>query len=154
MNTDKDLFSEALDPENGDNWVKILKAKSRPNRENIYRVTVPGMSVQILKARALSDEDDIWGYVELAPTTSELPIFRIPIRYVEQYCPAPTLPTEALSDIYNVETTNYDGDGTLTFTRMVLHPNGYWLGVDPDDGEAHYIHHEDILEFSLTPDKT
>ena len=152
MSNDKDFFSEALDPANEDNWVLFLSAKTNQNRENIYRITIPGMSTQILKATVLSDQDDVWGYIELAPNTSELPIFRIPIRYVEQYCPEPDLPTETLSDIYNVEARAYHG-GILKFTRMVLDFDGDWIGVDSEKGEAHYIRPKNILNFSLTPTK-
>ena len=152
MSNDKDFFSEALDPANEDNWFPFLQAKTNQNRENIYRITIPGMSTQILKATVLSDQDDVWGYIELAPNTSELPIFRIPTRYVEQYCPAPTLPTEILSDIYNVEVDHYS-EGTVSFDRMVLDPDELWIGVNSENGNAYYVLPKNILSFSLTPTK-
>lgn len=152
MTTDKDIFFEAFDPANEGDWFPFLQAKTNQNRENIYRITIPGMSTQILKATVLSDQDDVWGYIELAPNTSELPIFRIPIRYVEQYCPTPTLPTETLSDIYNVEAYTHH-DGFIKFARMVLDFDGDWIGVDSEKGEAHYIRPKNILSFSLTPTK-
>lgn len=154
MNNTKDIFSEALNPENEDNWVPVVRAKSRHSRTDIYRVVLPGTSVHTFRGEDLTNSLSAWGLTELEPDADELPTMTVPTYCVYQYCPAPTLPTEALSDIYNVETNNYDGSGALKFTRMVLHPDGYWLGVDPDDGEAHYIHSEDILEFSLTPEKS
>lgn len=148
MNTDKDIFSEALDPANADDWLPFLQAKSSQNRHNIYRVTIPEKSAQILRATAISDEDedDAWGYVELAPNTSEYPIFRVPIRYVDQYCPAPTLPTKTLSEIYDVEAN----ESRKSFTHMTLDSDGYWIGVASEDGAAYSIIPEKILRFSLT----
>lgn len=152
MSNDKDIFSEALDPANEDNWVDIRQAQYRPNRKNIYRVTIPGMSTQILKAKVLTTSDDAVRPTRLEPCASGLPTITVSTCYVEQYCPTPTLPTETLSDIYNVEAYTHH-DGFIKFARMVLDFDGDWIGVDSEKGEAHYIRPKDIVEFSLTPTK-
>ena len=152
MSTDKDFFSEALDPANEDKWVPIIEAQSRPNRENIYRVTIPGMSTQILKAKGLVMSDNLWGPTQLEPYADGLPKLNVSTCYIEQYCPTPTLPTETLSEIYDVEANQYS-EGLLSFSRMTRDSEGYWVGVDSDDGVAHSIDPEHILSFSLTPEK-
>lgn len=148
MNNTKDIFSEALDPANEYNWVPILKAQTNDNRTDIYRIYVPGKSVQILKASVLELPDTEWGRVSLEPDVDWMPRMDISTSYIEQYCPAPTLPTETFAEIYNVEAAELKS--VIRFAHMTLDSNGDWIGVASDDGIAYVIEPDEILSFSST----